>query len=169
MALGDNIYTELIQKDTLNNIKVITKEIVALLTKLDENYNYINNIFGEEFKPTISKFQEYKEVFNILPRCKSVPVNWFNNIENLIKINNEVLPEIKGEIEDLIVKISNLEDNFKDDLYKEDITYLLKLINYCKDTSINNKAKELYELKDFSKDDFDKFESCIENLNALAR
>lgn len=169
LALGDNIYTELIQKDTLNNIKVITKEIVALLTKLDENYNYINNIFGEEFKPTISKFQEYKEVFNILPRCKSVPVNWFNNIENLIKINNEVLPEIKGEIEDLIVKISNLEDNFKDDLYKEDITYLLKLINYCKDTSINNKAKELYELKDFSKDDFDKFESCIENLNALAR
>lgn len=169
LMLGENIYTELIQKDTLNNIKVVTREIVALLKKLDENYSYVDSILGEEFKPTISKFKEYREVFNILPKCKSVPENWFNNIENLIKINNEVLPEIKGNIEELKVKITHLEDDFKDDLYKEDLTYLLKLINYGKDTSISNKTKELYELKDFSKADFDKFESCIEKLNTLAR
>lgn len=167
--LGNGSFQSLIKQESLDTLLLTTNEIFVLTKQLIEDFNYLRNMFGQSFKPTINKVEHYKEVLNILPKCKSVPLTWFNNLDYTIQLQNDIVPTIKNDIVELKNNIENFGKSFKPDLYKEDKDYLIKLIDYGKNVAAYERNQELYELNMFGREDTNKFELCIENLAELSR
>lgn len=169
LLLGDEAFESLIKQERLDTLELTTNEIFELTNQLIEDFSYLCNIFGQSFKSTINKVEYYDEILNILPNCKSAPLNWFNNLDYAIQLQKDIVPAIKNDIVELKSNIEDFEKSFKSDLYKEDKAYLIKLINLGKNKSAYERTLELYELNRFGREDANKFELCIENLAELTR